>query len=124
MSTTSLSMDERYKKWEKLIYKAAMKTIGKATFKPGGTTRQSEALKDLKKEKCACKKDFENEKDYVRKGEKKQAYLNKQREVRELVEEEEKEKVKIKFDKMISEAGNNGLWGERRNLNSDETPNC
>ena len=123
MQMSDKSITERYNKWEKLIYKAAIKTIGRTTYKVGKPAQQSEALKNLKKEKLECKKDFEKEKDQVRKGEKLQKYLEKQNEVKDLIDEEEKEKVKEKFEKMISEAGSNGLWREMRNLKIDETPN-
>ena len=122
MAMTDLSMTERYKKWEKLIYKAAIKTIGRATFKPG-QAQQSAALQELKKEKYECKKAFENEKDQIRKGEKMQIYIEKQEEIRVQLEKEEKEETEAKLQKMIKEAGCKGLWGERKNLNRDETPN-
>ena len=36
MSYWKIPMTERYVKWEKLIYKAAMKTIGRTTYKATG----------------------------------------------------------------------------------------
>ena len=36
MSNWKIPMTERYVKWEKLIYKAAMKTIGRTTYKATG----------------------------------------------------------------------------------------
>ena len=122
MSKTDLSMTERYNKWEKLIYKAAMKTIGKTTFKIGGPLKQSQAMLKLKKEKIECKKSYETEENYDAKGEKLQLYIDKQNEMRELLDREEKERINKKFQKMINE-GNNGFWGEIRFSNIDEAPN-
>ena len=54
-------MTERYLKWEKLIYKAAIKTIGRTTFKPSGGKRVSKEIERLRNERTMYKKEFEKE---------------------------------------------------------------
>ena len=123
MEDKEIDMTERYVSWEKLIYKAAMKTIGKTTFRNKGIERPSENLKQLRKERGECKKDFEREADQDQKGEKLKKYREKQNEIKNLIEEEEKERVMKRFKKMESKANKGGFWRERRLLNKEETSN-
>ena len=122
MTKTHIDMTQRYTKWERLIYSAAIKTIGRTTYKNRGEPKSSNQIKTLRKERAEYKKEFEKEKDQRKKGEKLKGYIQKQKEIRELLEKEEKEKTKIMFDRMIKEANNGGFWKERRKLNRDETP--
>ena len=115
-------MTQRYTKWERLIYSAAIKTIGRTTYKNRGEPKSSNQIKTLRKERAEYKKEFKKEKDQRKKGEKLKGYIQKQKEIREQLEKEEKEKTKIMFDRMIKEANNGGFWKERRKLNRDETP--
>ena len=120
MGNWQRGMTERYTKWERLIYKAAIKTIGRTTFKPAGTKRPSNDVKRLRKERTKCKKDFEKERDYENKGNKLEAYINKQKELAAKIEEEEEGEVKVKFKKMIEESNKGGFWRARRRMNRDE----
>ena len=52
MEDKKVDMTERYKNWEKLIYKAAIKTIGRTTFRNKGTKSPSKNLKKFRKERC------------------------------------------------------------------------
>ena len=81
MSVWQYNMSDRYSKWEQLIYKAAIKTIGRTTFKPSSGKRTSKEVERLRKERTVCKKEFEIEKDYERKGTKKEIYIAKQKEL-------------------------------------------
>ena len=100
MSEKSISMDSRYGRWNKLTYKAAMKSIGKSTTKVKLTPKPSPQLLQLRKEKRQLKKEFEGEDDYQIKGERLEAYISKQKEIQALVGLEEKEKIKKRFAKM------------------------
>ena len=53
---TEVPMDTRYKRWLKKIEAAAMKSIGKTTFKEGGNELFSDEVKDLRSEKRIVKK--------------------------------------------------------------------
>ena len=123
MSDKESSMDDRYAKVEKLIYKAAIKTIGRTTYKGKGNAKASEKMRNLKKERAEYKKDFEKEVDQETKGIKLQRYYDKQDEIKELVLEEEQEKTEKRFQNMIEEANNGGFWGEMKRMNKDETSN-
>ena len=122
MADTNVPMTTRYKKWERLLYSLAAKTIGRTSYKIGGPPRDSQAIKVLKVEKKECKKDFERETDQILKGQKLQKYYDKQKEIHLAMEAEEKEAIEKKCERIISETGSNALWNERRNLNRDETP--
>ena len=121
MSNWRYGMTERYSKWEKLIYKAALKTIGRTTFKPSGGKRVSKEVEYLRKERTMCKKEFEKEKNFESKGVKMKAYIEKQKELASKIEEEDEEEVKTKFERMIEESNKGGFWRERRKINRDET---
>ena len=59
MEDTSMNMTERYTKWEKLIYNAAMKTIGKTTTKCKKVSKPSAELREARKARAESKKEFE-----------------------------------------------------------------
>ena len=120
MSNWRLAMKDRYSKWENLLYKAAIKTIGRTAFRASGGKRISSEVKRLRKERIICRKEFETEKEYARKGVKKEKYILKQKELASKIEEEEEDEVKNKFEKMMEEASKGGFWRERRKMNRDE----
>ena len=63
MSNTDKDMNERYREIEKLIYKAAIESIGRTTIKRRFKPKPSNEMKQLRKERREMKKDFENETD-------------------------------------------------------------
>ena len=109
----------RYQKWEQLLYKAAIKTIGRTTWK-SDKKKCPRSVQLLREQKKKLKREFEAETDQHKKGVKLQQYLHKQKELYEKAEEEEENEVKNKFAKMVNEANNGGFWKERRALNRDE----
>ena len=121
MANTNTSISDRYEKWEKIIYKAAIKSIGRTTYKNKTGIQSSEQVKKLRKEKTELKKQFEEEQEHALKGEKLDQYMSKQKEIKDTLEKEEEESTRIRFEKMISEANNGGFWRERRSLKRDET---
>ena len=107
------NMTERYKKWEKLIYKAAIKTIGRTTFKTKGPKQSSKEVRKLRMERTVSRKEFEKEKDSIRKKAKLDAYITKQKELTARIEYEEEMEVKERFEKMIDEANKGGFFCKR-----------
>ena len=67
-----------------------------------------------------CKKSFEREQDYERKGMRLAAYRQKQKELAARIEQEDEEEVRRKFEKMITAANKGGFWRERRRQYRDE----
>ena len=119
MSNRELHITERYNKWEQLIYKAGMKSIGKTTFKPKNTPQASNEMLALRKERNDLKKKFESEKKGEMKGKLLREYVDKQNEIKEKAKEEEKERLKMRFHKMINEENHNGFWKERRAMKQE-----
>ena len=119
MSNWRHNMTDRYNKWEKLIYKAAIKTIGRTTFKSSRNKKTSDEVERLRKERTKCREEFEKETNYETKGVKKEVYVRKQKELASKVEEEEENEIKDKFEKMVEEANKGGFWRERRKMNRD-----
>ena len=120
MSEKGMSMTERYKKWDKLIQKAAWKSIGKTTIKPGQATKPSLDMRKVRLERNEARKNFKNETDPTLKLRYLKEYQDKQGEVHALAEKEEKERVQKRFEAMIQQ-GCNGFWKERRVQNTEKT---
>ena len=91
MSESSTSITVRYKQWEKLLYKAAISTIGKTTTKNGKNMLASKDMKKLRSERRQLKREFERETSPSKKGEKMRQYIQKQRDIKEKEAEEQKE---------------------------------
>ena len=119
MNDSGKSMTDRYKKWDNLIQKAARKSIGKTTIKPGQAKKASQEMQKVRVERKKAKKKFENEINEIRKLEYLKEYRNKQEDVRIQGAKEEDEKMKKKFEAMIKQ-GSNGFWKERRAQNTDK----
>ena len=119
MTRNDLSMTERYRKWEKLLYTAAFKSIGRTTKKTKKCVASKE-LKKLRQEKRLCKAAFEREANGIKKGILLEKYVEKQKEVISRIEEEEENAIKTRFEKMASDASAGGFWKERRALSRDD----
>ena len=120
MANKDISITDRYSAWEKLLYKAAISTIGKTTVKPKRIQNGSEEIKSLRKERRELKKAFETEKDKEKKKEKMEKYIRKQQEVRECAVSEESERVSQQFEKM-KKGGVNGFWNLRKRMKKDDS---
>ena len=90
-------MTDRYRRWDNLIYKTAIKTIGQSTSKSRKNPKLSVEVLQLRKEKRDLKNMFEKEKDYTMKGQFLEGYINKQKEIQGLLKSEEKVRSKRKF---------------------------
>ena len=123
MSKTEMDIDVRYKKWEKIIYKAAIKSVGKTTFKQKSLPKASKEIRTLRAQRKQMKVAFQSEKIPKTKGLKMKQYIHKQQEIKEKLLEEENARIKKRFEKMISEPNKSGIWRERRLLNKDEMSN-
>ena len=51
MSCNQEAISERYTTWEKLLYKAAIITIGKTTYKPGRPPKTTQLMNRLREER-------------------------------------------------------------------------
>ena len=116
------TMDERYSQWTKIIGRVAFESIGKTTSKMTKTERFSSQVVQLRKERRDLKIVFESEKNHELKKEKKENYMKKQVEVRELIREERRHKLESRFHKMITEGNNLGFWREIKMARRDDCP--
>ena len=119
MNDKEKTMTERYGAWEKLLYKAAISTIGKTTNKPGRMPKTSQAMKTMREERKQLKNVFQQEQCPTLKKERLAQYIDKQHEVKEQAVKEESEKVCERFQRM-AESGTNGFWKERKLMKRDE----
>ena len=120
MSNSNEPMTKRYKAWERLLYKAAISSIGKTTYKCGAPPRASKAMEALRAERRKKKREFQSETDSAMKKEKMSTYISMQNKIRALATKEERERVVKRFEKM-REAGVNGFWKERKRMSTDKS---
>ena len=81
MSDTSVDITTRYRKYDKMLYKALISSIGKTTIRMSGQPRPSAIIKRLLKERRERKREFETATSPREKGIKLQLYKDKQAEV-------------------------------------------
>ena len=120
MKDKETNISQRYKKVQKLIYKAAMESIGKTTISKKFKPRPTKEMKRLRQERKVLKKDFEKETNEDLKGVKLNRYVKKQIEIKELAKVEEQEATEARFERMMKR-GPNGLWDERKRMRKDNT---
>ena len=121
MSETKESISERYKKWEKLLYKIAITTIGKTTVRVNKPPKSSEKLEQLRKERRECKRQLHAETSPTKKPEKLDAYVKKQIEIKECVIEEEGQRVNYRFTKMMEDRSKGRFCNALRMMKKDDT---
>ena len=97
-----------------------MQSIGKTTCKARTAPKPSKEATQLRNERKAMKKRFEEETNYERKGILLKEYISKQNELKARVENDDEERIKTRFGKMMNE-GVNGFWKERKMMMKDET---
>ena len=120
MAETEKSITERYTAWEKLLYQAAISTIGKTTYKVGKPPKASSTVVNLRKERRRLKNAFEKETCRVKKKERRNEYIQKQREIKEQIELEESQQIDAKFEKM-KRNGMDGFWNARKKTKKDDS---
>ena len=112
--------DISYETWQRQIENVAFHTIGKTTIKLNQPKRESNELKDLRKEKREMRKSYETEVDPTLRKNKLDLYFQKQRAVKNQIEKEEQEYVKHKLEKIANDSDDRGFWGECRRQKKDE----
>ena len=103
MKDQGKTMDEKYQVWERLLYKAAISTIGKTTIK-SKCLSTSETMKTLHNQQRQLKKDFEKEANPEEKRKLLNDYIMKQQEgtKRAMKSERVKERKLMKKDETSS----------------------
>ena len=112
------SIENKYTNWKRTVERAAIETIGKTTFKNGSKKKESGIIRSIRNEKKEAKKAFESEECTVRKPILKEAYIEKQKELRGQIEYEESDMIDRKFKKMMQQ-GSTGFWKEMKRSKRD-----
>ena len=120
MTNNMIDISERYTAWEKLLYKNAISSIGKTTFKPGKPIKVSNEMKKLRRERKELKEMYQAEVDPIKRKNTIHQYISKQKEMKEQAVKEESQRIAKRFEKM-KETGKNGFWKEIKQLKKDES---
>ena len=104
-----------------MLYKIAISTIGKTTVNHNRPPPASEEIQFLRQERRKLKNEFETEQDKQRKKEKQTLYVNKQKEIRDRLLQEESEHISNVVDKLKMEKSNHNFWNLRRRLTKDDS---
>ena len=119
LNETDKPFETRYANWFLELNTAAMKTIGKTTFKAGGKEKFSHEVKELRVVKKEIKTKIKTEKDYNTRG----GFIGEYKEVQEKItlqiEKEKKEIMKQKLDKITSDKTKNSFWKEKKKMSRD-----
>ena len=108
--------ETRYANWFQELNAAAMKTIGKTTFKAGGNEKFSHEVKALRDNKKKIKTDIKTEKDYEEKGDLIKKYKEVQDEITSQINKEKKEIMKQKLQKIVSDKTKTTFWKEKKKM--------
>ena len=108
------SIDEKYKKWTKVIEESAWKTIGKTTLRIGDLEKFSNEVEGLRKLKGPLKKEIQTERNENEKEKLIDQYKNLQDEIKKLIVEERTEKIRQKFNRIIADKSRTTFWKEKR----------
>ena len=123
IASKNQDLDTIYNIWRNKIDNIARKTIGKTTLKTTKNEKISKELKSLRAERNRMRKSFENENDGDLKGEKLNLYIEKQKEVRQQIEMEHKERAKEKLERMMIQENKTDFWKECKKQKRDEMNN-
>ena len=99
MTDTTRTMDDRYEQWFNRLEGIFTTTVGKRTNKIAKPEKFSDDVKKLRVEKRSLKKSISNEMDTQRRFALKEAYIEKQKETRDLIDKERIEKIHIRGSK-------------------------
>ena len=119
LSKTDEPFENRYSKWYGELENAAMKSIGKTTFKEGGKEKFSDEVKELRKSKKTLKTSIRNEGSYEKRQETLQQYKHIQEEITQKIDKERKEIMKQKLEKIVSDRSKNSFWKEKKKMSRD-----
>ena len=119
LNATDKPFEYRYKKWYQELNTAAMKTIGKTTFKEGGKEKFSFEVKDLRNAKTKLKADIKKEGNHDEKRELILQYKTVQEKITIQIDHERKEIIKQKLEKIASDKSKTAFWKERKKMTRD-----
>ena len=106
----------RYKKFHGYVIAAAMKTIGKTTYKEVRTEKFSTRVTEMRTKKKELWKQIQKTKC----NETVQNYLDLQTKITDQILEERTAKIDRRLDNMMKDKSKNTFWKERKKANRDE----
>ena len=119
MDNTDKPFDTRYKQWYQIIDKAARQTIGRTTFKINGKEYQSNELKQMHRQKREIKNEIQNEKDKIKKDSLIAKYKETQETIRNQYIKEKSEMIQEKFEKIVSDRSKTAFWNLKKKITRD-----
>lgn len=109
----------RYANWFSELNSAAMKTIGKTTFKEGGKAKFSEEIKELRNTKKKIRTDIKNAVTYTNRQSHLKRYKAVQDDISVKINKEKKEIMKQKLQKIATDKTKTTFWKEKKKLSRD-----
>ena len=121
---SSIDIDKRYKKWFLELENAARKTIGKTTIKEGHNEKPSAVVKQLNQEKKHLKSRIHSDIDAAEKQMLINEYKHLQEKTKEQIVNEKTEKIRERFEKIISEPSRHTFWKEKKKITRNPASEC
>ena len=116
LEETDKPFETRYANWFHELNTAALKTIGKTTFKEGGKEKFSHEVKELRDIKKTIKADIKTEREYDTKGDLIKKYKEVQEKITTQINKEKKEIMKQKLQKIASDKTKTSFWKEKKKM--------
>ena len=116
ISDSSTDIDKRYKQWFLELENAARATIGKTTIKEGHSEKPSTVVKQLNQEKKHLKSRIQSQVDTTAKEMLINEYKLLQEKTKEQIIAEKTEKIKERFEKILSEPSRHTFWKEKKKV--------
>ena len=117
----SSNIDTKYKKWFHELENAARVTIGKTTLKEGHKEKPSNVVKQFNQEKKHLKIKIQAESDTKTKEGLITEYKEIQEKTRQQIVTEKTQKIKERFEKIVSEPSRHTFWKEKKKVTRNPT---
>ena len=124
ISDTSVDINIRYKKWFLELENAARKTLGKTTIKEGQNEKPSAVIRQFNQQKKQLKTTIQTEQDARKKELLIHEYKMLQEKTKEQITAEKTEKIKERFEKIVSEPSRHTFWKEKKKVTRNPASDC
>ena len=121
MNDKTKSFQHRYNLWINELKKIISQTIGKTTTKGHNREKFSKSVTNLRKEKRVLKLTFTSEQNPEAKMMTKCKYIEKQKQLQQMIQKEREKIIEEKFEHMITSNNSDNFWKERRKIQRDNS---
>ena len=119
LQNRDIPFENRYNGWFNQLNGAAMRTIGKTTFKEGGKEKFSNTVKDLRRQKTHIKECIKNAQNYEIRQTHVREHKEIQDQINDQINEEKKEIMRNKLQIMASDKSKRLFWKEKKRMARD-----